>query len=302
MKAILSGVIFSAAMMRSPSFSRSSSSTTTTNSPRCTASIALSTVSNVILSSSSLVALTSLCFAHRAVQEPLDVLGEDVTFEIHGFAGGAGPERCHGQRVRDDRDAEAVVVRRGNGEADAVHGDRALVHDVAHNFGRRVETHERRAVGLLLAGAHGAGAVDVTLHEVAAEPVGQPQRPLEVDGVAGGELAERRAAQCLDDVVGGPPPVADVHRREAAPVDGDRRAERRVLEHGRRVDLDARPVGVRDDRAYPAQLLDDPREHQAAISYSSRTSGPRRVTSTSWKRSAPWIETGPGNAKAGTPS
>jgi len=45
------GVIFSAAMIRSPSFSRSSSSTTTTNSPRLTASIARSTVSNIMLGS-----------------------------------------------------------------------------------------------------------------------------------------------------------------------------------------------------------------------------------------------------------
>src|SRR5664280_1308142 len=43
-KAIFSGVTASAAMIRSPSFSRSSSSTTTTISPRATAAIALSTV------------------------------------------------------------------------------------------------------------------------------------------------------------------------------------------------------------------------------------------------------------------
>ena len=42
-KAIFSGVTASAAMIRSPSFSRSSSSTTTTISPRPTASIASST-------------------------------------------------------------------------------------------------------------------------------------------------------------------------------------------------------------------------------------------------------------------
>ncbi len=49
MNAIFSGVILSAAMMRSPSFSRSvSSSTTTTNSPRRTASMARSTCVNGI--------------------------------------------------------------------------------------------------------------------------------------------------------------------------------------------------------------------------------------------------------------
>src|SRR5205807_6440215 len=120
--------------------------------------------------------------------------------------------------------------------------------------------------------------------------------------IARGERAERGAAQRLDDGVGGPPPVADVYDGETAPVDRDGRPERRVVEHCRRVDLDARTVGVRDDRAHPAQLLDDPGEHQGPISYSRRTSGPTRATSTSSKRSASSIDAGPDNANAGTPS
>eukprot|EP00282_Hemiselmis_andersenii_P030598 CAMPEP_0169478866 /NCGR_PEP_ID=MMETSP1042-20121227/28702_1 /TAXON_ID=464988 /ORGANISM="Hemiselmis andersenii, Strain CCMP1180" /LENGTH=200 /DNA_ID=CAMNT_0009593359 /DNA_START=68 /DNA_END=667 /DNA_ORIENTATION=- len=45
MKAIVSGVAFSAAIIKSPSFSLPSSSTTTINSPRLTASMALTTLS-----------------------------------------------------------------------------------------------------------------------------------------------------------------------------------------------------------------------------------------------------------------
>ena len=47
-KAIFSGVATSAAMIRSPSFSRSSSSTTTTISPRPTAAMASSTLAKPI--------------------------------------------------------------------------------------------------------------------------------------------------------------------------------------------------------------------------------------------------------------
>ena len=53
MKAIVSGVIFSAAMMRSPSFSRSASSTTITISPRSMAAIACSILVNGIRGSSA---------------------------------------------------------------------------------------------------------------------------------------------------------------------------------------------------------------------------------------------------------
>ena len=60
MKPIVSGVIFSAAMMRSPSFSRSSSSTTITSSPRAIAAIAFSMcVNGIVLSSLPVLGLAS---------------------------------------------------------------------------------------------------------------------------------------------------------------------------------------------------------------------------------------------------
>ena len=51
-KPIASGVIFSAAMMRSPSFSRSSSSTTITISPLATAAMAFSMWVNIVMTPS----------------------------------------------------------------------------------------------------------------------------------------------------------------------------------------------------------------------------------------------------------
>ena len=60
MNAIVSGVTISAAMMRSPSFSRSASSTTTTSSPRPIAAIAFSMWVKGIMS------LSSRAFGHAA--------------------------------------------------------------------------------------------------------------------------------------------------------------------------------------------------------------------------------------------
>lgn len=61
MKFIFSGVIASAAIIKSPSFSRSSSSTTITKLPFLISSIASSTVSSLIL---SIIILFPVCFCH----------------------------------------------------------------------------------------------------------------------------------------------------------------------------------------------------------------------------------------------
>src|SRR3981189_1103569 len=123
MNAIASGVIDSAAMMRSPSFSRSASSTTITNSPRAMAAMAFSmSVKGMVTPSCS----SSL--ADVRDEQAFDVLREDVDFQVDRIAGLPGAQRGDGEGVRDDRDGEGFVrvVERGDGEADPVDGDRAL--------------------------------------------------------------------------------------------------------------------------------------------------------------------------------
>src|SRR3954451_23422488 len=75
MKLMASGVTNCAAITRSPSFSRSSSSTTTTILPEAMSSNASSIVANLM---SSLIAMRRHQF--------LDVLGHDVHFQVHGGA------------------------------------------------------------------------------------------------------------------------------------------------------------------------------------------------------------------------
>src|SRR5215510_1871804 len=100
MKLIASGVTFSAARQRSPSFSRSSSSTRMTILPRAMSSIAPLTLWNDtrFLSISDLAViieqllqaafLGSIRFAGQAarVEEAGDVAGDHVCFEVHGVA------------------------------------------------------------------------------------------------------------------------------------------------------------------------------------------------------------------------
>src|SRR4051812_10391225 len=119
-KAMASGVAASAAMMRSPSFSRSSSSTTTTISPRPIASMAFSTLANGIL---ALV----LSVGVPGGQEPLDVFGDHVDLEVDAVAWSLPSQRRDRRGVRDDRYREAVFERVHDGEAAAVHRDRALL-------------------------------------------------------------------------------------------------------------------------------------------------------------------------------
>ena len=143
------------------------------------------------------------------------------------------------------------------------------MHDVAQHAVGRLDRDHRGPVGLRRAVAHHTGRVDVALHEVSAESVGQAQRTLEVYGVAGGEITEIRAGEHLDDRVGRERAFVEFRDREAAPVDRDRRAEHGVVEHRTRVDHEARTAFVRRHPAHPALLFDDAGEHQLLVSLRS---------------------------------
>src|ERR671930_343219 len=71
--------------------------------------------------------------------EPLDVLRQDVDLEVDLGARAEAGERRRGERVRDERDLDALVVERGDRQRDALDGDRALGDAVAEELGRDVE-------------------------------------------------------------------------------------------------------------------------------------------------------------------
>ena len=108
--------------------------------------------------------------------------------------GSSAPSVVSVERVRDQRDGEAGVVERRDGERRAVDGDRALLDAVAEHVRRRVEP-DPAPVALRLDRADAADAVDVALHDVAAERLARPERRLDVHRGARLEPTERGAAQ-----------------------------------------------------------------------------------------------------------
>src|SRR6478672_10864907 len=101
MKLTASGVTNCAAIVRSPSFSRSSSSTTTTNRPARISSIASSTDEKTVLGASALIGSSYpgrvglLRAAETWLQQALDVLSEDVDFEVDALARDEATKRRH---------------------------------------------------------------------------------------------------------------------------------------------------------------------------------------------------------------
>src|SRR5919112_6520097 len=100
MKLIASGVTCSAAMARSPSFSRSSSSRTRTILPWRKSSIASSTLQKDADGFNPLVSGGWLLAALKSsLQQALDVLGDDVDFDVDGRTDRLGRQHDHLPRV-----------------------------------------------------------------------------------------------------------------------------------------------------------------------------------------------------------
>src|SRR3990172_8262410 len=115
MKLIASGVTACAAITRSPSFSRSSSSTTMTRRPRRISSIASGMVANALIVSPHL---------HLYLLPSLPP-----------------PQRRHGQRGRDQRHGAARILDRGYRQTHSVQRHRALLGDVAGEPRREAPPH-----------------------------------------------------------------------------------------------------------------------------------------------------------------
>src|SRR5918997_3348200 len=344
MNATSSGVASSEAKMRSPSFSRSSSSMTTTGRPLLMAAIASSTLSrrtgavtNPPRSRSSAPCPRVLCScvssparSRAGSQQAFHVLGDHVDLHVDRAPGRDGTQRGLPQRGGDQADLEPRLGIVGgadgaHGQRDAVHGDRALLDDVARQLRRQPDPHD---LPVLAGGAgdDGADAVDVALHQVPAEAPVRGNGPLQVDRVAGAQGAQAAATERLGHHVGRPLLAVRTGDRETDAVDGDRVAQRHALEP--LPGPDAQPGGVRLG-PHPADLLageqgadllDDAGEHDqpppvAPWESATRrtpvcrvgrsrisTSPPRRVRPVTWRVSASPIPVIPRSSTSGAPA
>src|SRR5262245_28817843 len=110
----------SAARMRSPSFSRSSSSMMTTMRPARMSVRMSSMVSSFMASLPLPAAGRVLHFMHPRA---LDVSRHEIDFEVHPRAHAVVLQHSHGERMRDDVDAKPGALHFVDGETHTVDGD-----------------------------------------------------------------------------------------------------------------------------------------------------------------------------------
>src|SRR5205823_7296032 len=106
-------------------------------------------------------------------------------------------------------------------EGNAVDGDRPFDNDVAEDVWRSLEAGDDRVVGRR-EGVESAGMLNNAAHEVPAKTPGEGEGALEVDGIAGLEVAEIGAAVGLVDNVRGESVLVEVDGGEVTAVDGNR--------------------------------------------------------------------------------
>ena len=91
--------------------------------------------------------------------------------------------------MRDQGDAELLLRHFDQRQADAVHGNRALGHHLGRQLRRTLKPH-RHPVAVRQAPADPSRAVDVSLDQMPAQAIAQPQRAFQVDTVARLQLAQ----------------------------------------------------------------------------------------------------------------
>ena len=135
-----------------------------------------------------------------------------------------------------------AAIYAGDGEADAVDGDRAFHRHVTFDFGR--DAHAEPPVGPFGCQARdAANAVHVALDEVAAEFLAAGERTFEIDARLGFHFAERGAAKRFGGKIGGEGIAVQFDDGQTAAVDGD--AGRDGQRSGQRAGVHAQARAVR---------------------------------------------------------
>src|SRR5579864_2156674 len=259
MKLTASGVIRSAAIARSPSFSRSSSSTMITNLPALMSAMASSTLARLIGSPLARRALEGAALVSRG-ERSSDVARDQVDLEVHPRRHPPGAGDRLGEGDGDERHRERRVEHIHNREADAVDGDAALLGDEVDDVVGRRDGHPA-GVCVLAQRRDDAGGVDVPGHHVTADSVAESEGTLDVDRRAVCQPAQRGALERLGHDVGCKTLIGNCRDREAGAIDSDALADLEAREGRPRHDLDP----AERLRPYRAEGFDDPAEHFCLI-------------------------------------
>src|SRR5712691_1769489 len=277
MNATCSGPASSAAIVRSPSFSRSSSSTTMTIFPRRMSSIASATVANgpgggttlgrLGAARFTLLTVSSLGSRSRLLDEALDVLGQHVGFDVDEVARGERAQCRALGGVRDERDLEEGLAKPRDRQRYAVERDESLHHDVAGEAFGKCEAEAGRTATFLAASDQLAGRIDMSLHEVAAQRRRRRGRRLEIHARPADRTSERGPRERLRDEVDREPVRVAFHDREARARDVDARFDGQILRDARRRDLEPQTRRIRSGVTDHSDLPDDAGEHLAERSF-----------------------------------
>src|SRR4051812_3274756 len=251
MKLMLSGVTCWAARTRSPSFSRSASSTRMTMRPRRSSSSAFST--------RSMCSSTSSAPSGPELQQARHVFAEDVGLDVDAPAHGFDAPGRRAQRLRDQEQGDAVRVEQlVDGQRDPVQRDRPL-RDHQRGEGPGDAQLEADALAHRCARRDLADAIDVAEHEVPAKPIAERHRPLEVHRVAFLPLSKRRSGDRFRAHVRRETAFGGSDGRQTYAVDGDAGALRQPRKPG----LDRQPHTMWHpfDPGDGADVLDEAGEH-----------------------------------------
>src|SRR5260370_42714560 len=88
------------------------------------------------IKSSSVGNATSWAASLAMRHELLNVLRENIHFNVYPGTWAVRSQRCVLESVRDDRKADEIVFDLGNGQTDPVYGHRTFAHDIAREFPR----------------------------------------------------------------------------------------------------------------------------------------------------------------------
>src|SRR5580704_11076332 len=169
MKLTSSGRTHSAAMIRSPSFSRSSSSMMTAIFPRRRSSRISSIVLNAAIS-----ALGS-SFGH----EPFKIARNDIDFDVYFISQPKLAQRGDGKGMRNDVDVEMRAGNIVDGQAHSVDADRSLGRHEAQQIRRQFELHAPGSC-VLRHPPQRAKRIHVAADQVSAERIARAQTGLEI--------------------------------------------------------------------------------------------------------------------------
>src|SRR5439155_5142330 len=206
-----------------------------------------------------------------AGQESLDVLADEIGFQVHGFAHLLDPERRDLGRVRNDGDAESSIGHLVEGQADPVDRDRPFRHAIAQDLAGGFN-HELKRIRFLGTGTDGPDRIHMAGHQVSAKAVTQPHGPLEVHWIArfqgpqGGDFCRfgRDVRLHLCAVESDHGQAYAVHRHTVSHL--------QALEDSLRQDRDAAPLPRLAERPDDSHFLYDAGEHPASFSHSREPS------------------------------